>query len=273
VNRPSLLAALPAAMDGAEQTAAAASVGQEDMFGAVVVQPAASRSMAEVPDWGWGRKLQAERESLGLYLSGHPFDQYRTDQPFITSSSIEALIAERPPPTEFHGGGREVLIAGLVASIRKRGARMTLELDDGTGTLEVAFFQEGYDRFRHLLGQHSLVAIRGLLRFEEYLDGWRLNAKEVLDVDRIVESRATGLLLRWRADVDLSLSPQLLKSVMERHRPGKCSVSLYYTTDGTQARVALGEEWSVRPTRELRERLSELVGLDGFRFVYEGSGQ
>ncbi|MDH5276903.1 MAG: OB-fold nucleic acid binding domain-containing protein, partial [Gammaproteobacteria bacterium] len=232
------------------------------------------QSTTVVPDWGWGRKLQAERESLGLYLSGHPFDQYRTDQPFITSSSIEALIAERPPsPTEFHGGGRDVVIAGLVASIRKRGTRMTLELDDGTGTLEVGFFQEGYDRFRHLLGQHSLVAIRGLLRFEDYLDGWRLNAKEVLDVDRIVEARATGLLLRWRADVDRSLSPQLLKSVMERHRPGKCSVSLYYTTDGAQARVALGEEWSVRPTRELRERLSELVGLDGFRFVYEGSRQ
>jgi len=273
-NRPSLLAALPAAMSGAEQATAAASVGQGDMFGAVVDQSAGNGPVVEVPDWGWGRKLQAERESLGLYLSGHPFDQYRTDQPFISSSSIEALIAERPSaPGEVRGGGREVVIAGLVASIRKRGTRTTIELDDGTGTLEVGFFQEAYDRFRHLLGVQSLVAISGVLRFEEYLDGWRLNAKDVLDLDRIVESRATGLLLRWRADVDRALSPELLKSVMERHRPGKCSVSLYYTTDGTQARVALGEEWSVRPTRELRERLSELVGLDGFRFVYEGPRQ
>jgi DNA polymerase-3 subunit alpha len=174
---------------------------------------------------------------------------------------------------EFRGPGREVVIAGLVASIRKRGTRTSIELDDGTGTLEVGFFQEGYERFRHLLAMHSIVAISGTLRFEEYLDGWRLNAREVLDLDRIVESRATGLLLRWRADVDRSLSPQLLKTVMERHRPGKCSVSLYYSTEGTQARVALGSDWCVRPTRELRERLSELVGLDGFRFVYEGPRQ
>ncbi|MDP2322657.1 MAG: DNA polymerase III subunit alpha [Gammaproteobacteria bacterium] len=273
-NRPSLLAALPAAMDGAEQVAAAASVGQDDMFGAVVVQSHGSESVRAIQDWGWGRKLEAERESLGLYLSGHPFDQYRTDQPFISTSSIEALIAERPPaPGGFRGAAREVVIAGLVSSIRKRGTRTSVELDDGTGTLEVGFFQEGYDRFRHLLGLHTLVAISGMLRFEEYLDGWRLNAKDVLDLDHIVESRATGLLLRWRADVDRSLSPQLLKSVMERHRPGKCSVSLYYSTDGTQARVALGDEWCVRPTRELRERLSELVGLEGFRFVYEGPRQ
>ncbi len=273
-NRPSLLAVLPGAMDAADQAAAAASVGQEDLFGAPAARAAGQDSVPELPDWGWGRKLQAERESLGLYLSGHPFDQYRTDQPFITTSSIEALIAERPPvPGEYRGPGREVVIAGLVASVRKRGTRTSIELDDGTGTLEVGFFQEAYDRFRHLLGVHSLVAISGTLRFEEYLDGWRLNAKDVLDLDRIVESRATGLLLRWRADVDRSLSPQLLKSVMERHRPGKCSVSLYYSTGGTQARVALGSDWCVRPTRELRERLSELVGLDGFRFVYEGPRQ
>jgi DNA polymerase-3 subunit alpha len=273
-NRPSLLAALPAAMDAAEQSAAAASVGQEDLFGAPAAHVAGAGSVPEAPDWGWGRKLQAERESLGLYLSGHPFDQYRTDQPFISTSSIEALIAERPPAAgEYRGPAREVVIAGLVASIRKRGTRTSIELDDGTGTLEVGFFQEGYDRFRHLLGLHSLVAISGSLRFEEYLDGWRLNAKDVLDLDRIVESRATGLLLRWRADVDRSLSPQLLKTVMERHRPGKCSVSLYYSTGGAQARVALGADWCVRPTRELRERLSELVGLDGFRFVYEGPRQ
>ena len=273
-NRPSLLAALPTVMDGAEQAAAAASVGQEDLFGAPAALTADTTSVPEVPDWGWGRKLQAERESLGLYLSGHPFDQYRTDQPFICTSTIEALIAERPPAAgEFRGGGREVVIAGLVASIRKRGTRTSIELDDGTGTLEVGFFQETFDRFRHLLGTQAMVAISGSLRFEEYLDGWRLNARDVLDLDRIVESRATGLLLRWRADVDRTLSPQLLKSVMERHRPGKCSVSLYYSTDGTQARVALGSDWSVRPTRELRERLSELVGLDGFRFVYEGPRQ
>jgi DNA polymerase-3 subunit alpha len=274
-NRPSLLAVLPTAMDGAEQAAAAASVGQEDLFGAPAARSGLEDPVPEIQDWGWGRKLGAERESLGLYLSGHPFDQYRTDQPFISTSSIEALIAERPPaaPQEFRGAGREVVIAGVVASVRRRGTRTSIELDDGTGTLEVGFYQEGYDRFRHLLGVHSIVAISGMLRFEEYLDGWRLNAKEVLDLDRIVESRATGLLLRWRADVDRSLSPQLLKTVIERFRPGNCSVSLYYSTEGTQARMALGSEWCVRPTRELRERLSELVGLDGFRFVYEGPRQ
>jgi DNA polymerase-3 subunit alpha len=227
--------------------------------------------MPEVPDWGWSRRLAAERESLGLYLSGHPFDQYRPDQPFISSGSIASLVAERPAATtDVRGGGREAVVAGTVASLRRRGNRVTVELDDGTGLLEVNFFQEAFERFRAMLGSQALVAISGMLRFEEFLDGWRLNAKDVLDVDKLVESRATGLVLRWRADSDRHLSPEVLQSVLGAFRPGRCAVTLYYSSNGTQAKLALGEEWSVRPARELRERLSELVGLDGFRFIYEG---
>lgn len=273
-NRPSLLAGLPRAMDAADQSAAADRAGQEDMFGAAASQPVAEHSVPEVADWGLGRKLQAERESLGLYLSGHPFDQYRADQPFICSSSIVALISERPPvPGEFRGPAREVTVGGMVAAIRKRGSRVSVELDDGTGTLEVGFFQEAYDRWRHLLGSQALVAISGSLRFDEFIDGWRLTAKDVLDLDRLVEARATGLLLRWRTDVERHLTAEVLKHVLEPHRPGRCAVTVHYRHAGGQARLALGSDWSIRPARELRERLSELVGTDGFRFVYEGPRQ
>jgi DNA polymerase-3 subunit alpha len=273
-NRPSLLAEMPRAMDAADQAAAADRAGQNDMFGAPASQPVAEHSVPEVADWGLGRKLQAERESLGLYLSGHPFDQYRADQPFICSSSIAALISERPPvPGEFRGPAREVTVGGMVAAIRRRGSRVSIELDDGTGTLEVGFFQEAYDRWRHLLGSQALVAISGSLRFDEFIDGWRLTAKDVLDLDRLVEARATGLLLRWRTDVERHLTAEVLKRVLEPHRPGRCAVTVHYRHAGGQARLALGSDWSIRPARELRERLSELVGTDGFRFVYEGPRQ
>jgi hypothetical protein len=44
---------------------------------------------------------------------------------------------------------------------------------------------------------------------------------------------------------------------------------VYYSRTEAQARLTLGDDWSVRPSRELRERLSELVGADGYRFLYE----
>jgi DNA polymerase-3 subunit alpha len=271
-NRPSLMAALPQAISLAERAAADAVAGQEDLFGGPADTPVTELKVPVLTDWGWGRKLDAERESLGLYLSGHPCDQYRSDLPFVCSATIESLLAaERPSsPGEFRGGGRDVTVAGIVAGIRKRGARVSVELDDGTGILEVGFFQESYDRFRHLLGAHALVAVSGSLRFDDFIQGWRLTAREVHDLDRLVEARATGLLLRWRVEEDRDLSAAVLRELLGRHRPGQCAVSVIYTRDGNQARVNLGREWSVRPTRDLRERLSELVGIDGFRFIYAG---
>jgi DNA polymerase-3 subunit alpha len=272
-NRPSLLEAVPRALSGAEQAAAAASVGQDDLFGGGGAAPAVELSVAVRPDWGLGRRLEAERESLGLYLSAHPVDQYRADLPFVCTATVAALVAtDRPkvPADGFRGGGREVTVAGLVAGLRKRGNRIAIELDDGFGIIEVTFFSETYERFRHLLVSQALVAISGLLRFEEYLDGWRLTAKEVHDVDRLVETRATGLLLRWRAADDAACSPAVLKDVLEHHRPGPCPVTIYYQRNGHQARLELDPAWAVRPTRDLRERLSAVVGVEGFRFVYEG---
>jgi DNA polymerase-3 subunit alpha len=64
-----------------------------------------------------------------------------------------------------------------------------------------------------------------------------------------------------------------LRSALEPFRPGNCGIWVYYSRTDAQARLALGADWSVRPSRELRERLSELVGADGFRFVYDAGAQ
>jgi DNA polymerase-3 subunit alpha len=132
-------------------------------------------------------------------------------------------------------------------------------------------FQEAYEEFRHLLVAHAIVVVSGKLRFDDFIDDWRLTAKEINDIDKLVEQRATSLVIRWQDDGNGGLDADRLKRVLEPYRPGRCSISLFFRRDGAQARVCLGEEWSVRPSRELRERLSELVGPDGFRFNYKNA--
>ncbi|MDJ0929406.1 MAG: DNA polymerase III subunit alpha, partial [Gammaproteobacteria bacterium] len=272
-NRPSLLAALPTALGRAEQIAHARASGQEDMFGEAA-SPALAREQTEIPvleDWGIARRLEAERESLGLYLSGHPFDQYRTDGPFVASGTIAALIGVRPPGANGNGrqAGRDVSVAGVVTGLRKRGGRVTLELDDGQDRIEVTLFQESFDRFRHLLVSHAIVVISGSLRYDDFIDGWRLTAKDVTEIDRLIEKKASGLVIRWREARDGKLDPERLKSVLEPFRPGRCGVHLYLERGDAEARVQFGDAWAVRPSSELREKLSAVLGVDGFRFVYD----
>lgn len=133
----------------------------------------------------------------------------------------------------------------------------------------MSVFPETYDRCRNHLSPGSIVVVTGQLRWDAFIDGWRLAAREIIDIDRVIETRATRLLIRWTSSADSRLDATRLRRALEPSRPGKCGIWVYYSRADAQARLTLGAEWAVRPSRELRERLSELVGSDGFRFVYE----
>jgi len=272
-NRPSLLARVPAASGAAEQAARLRDSGQVDLFGGSSSAVPQSAPIKVEADWGFRQKLTAERESLGLYMSGHPFDEYRYDGPFVSSGTIASLKSGKPVAKSDNPwtGGKICSAAGLVTNLRKRGGRVTFDLDDGTTQIEVTLFQEAYERFRHMLSAHAIVVVAGKSRFDDFIDGWRLNAKEIKDIDKLIEQRATNLVIRWQRDGNGGLDAARLKRVLEPYRPGACDISLFCRGDKAQARVRLGDEWSVRPSRELRERLSELVGHDGFLFIYKNA--
>jgi DNA polymerase-3 subunit alpha len=190
LNRPSLLASLPTALSRADQAARARDAGQNDMFSLETEETSGLSQEICQSDWSFRQRLDAERESLGLYMSGHPFDQYRADAPFISSGTISSLISAEPKKNgndKPWSGGRDVVVAGLVTGLRKRGGRVSLELDDGKAQVEVTFFQEAFERFRHLLVANEILVITGSLKFDEFIDGWRVTAKEVADIDRVIE--------------------------------------------------------------------------------------
>jgi DNA polymerase-3 subunit alpha len=270
-NRPSLLGNLGAAMGAAEQQARAAEAGQNDMFGDAAPPPP-PRATEVLPRWSPRKLYQAELESLGLYLSGHPFDQYRADCAHICTGSIASVIRSMPRPergAEHWRNAKEVTLAGLITDIRKRGNRVTMYLDDGEERVELTLFAEAFQEFRHLLDNHSIRVVTGKLRFDDFIDGWRLAVKNVRDIDRVIEKRASRLVIHWLARQSKDLSPDKLQALLAPYRPGRCDVALYYTSDDAAARVVLGEDWSVRPSGDLRDKLAETVGVDAFRFSYE----
>jgi len=273
LNRPSLMARLPAAIGAAEQAARLRDSGQVDLFGSSSGAATQVAPIKAVPDWGFRQMLLAEFESLGLFMSGHPFDEYRHDGPFVSSGTIASLKSARPVSKgdKSWAGGTACKVAGLVTNLRKRGGRVTFDLDDGLSQIEVTLFQEAYERFRHMLSAHAIVVVSGKLRFDDFIDDWRFTASDINDIDKLIEQHATNLVILWQRDGNSGPDADRLKRILEPYRPGTCDISLFFRRDNAQARVRLGDEWSVRPSRELRERLSEVVGYDGFRFFYKNS--
>ncbi|HEX5763982.1 MAG TPA: OB-fold nucleic acid binding domain-containing protein, partial [Woeseiaceae bacterium] len=199
----------------------------------------------------------------------------RLDAHYFVDAKLADLGSE-PPPQSNHGHGdrgygqsrREVTVAGLVMDIRKRGNRVTVTLDDDSGRLEVSLFSEAFQEFRHLLSKDEIVVVNGTLRYDDFMAAWQLNARKVSPIDRIIESRAQSMVLRLAPNGQGQRLLARLHDVLLPYRKGTCGVAVQYTGSEAAARLDLGPEWTVRPSRELRDKLTELLGQDSVRLLY-----
>ena len=273
-SRRSLMHQVPEALRSADQEARAAAAGQNDMFG--LAQPVAevdTESHVQLAEWQERVLLSNEKEALGLYLTGHPFDAVRADAAFFADGKLSELMAEPPPQNNrkersYAQPRREATVAGLIVDLRKRGNRVSVVLDDDTGRMEISFFSEAFQEFRHLLVKDEIVVISGGLRYDDFAGSWTINAKNVLHIDRVIESRAKSMILNLAPNGHGEQLLAKLHDLLLPFREGTCDVSVRYVGDNASARLSLGPEWAVRPSRELRDKLTELLGHKNVRLLY-----
>ncbi len=274
LSRRALMEQAPEALASADQAARAAAAGQNDMFGLEAPPPVDDVPVAvDMPEWPEQDFLRFEKEALGLYLTGHPFDALRRDAMAFVDGKLSDLMAEPPPQStkgerNYAQAQREVTVAGLIADIRKRGNRVSVMLDDDTARMEIGFFSEAFQEFRHLLTKDEIVVVSGGLRYDDFLSNWTVNARQVTDIDRVIESRAQGIVLSLKPNGRGEALLTQLHDALLPHREGSCDVSVQYIGESATARLTLGPEWTVKPCRELREKLTELLGSKNVRMLY-----
>ncbi|HSG63345.1 MAG TPA: OB-fold nucleic acid binding domain-containing protein, partial [Gammaproteobacteria bacterium] len=268
-NRATLMSAIPDVVKLAERAAHARAAGQGALFDAPGVEESLSFELTEIRDWTERERLAAERESLGLYLSGHPFDQYAEHCRHFTNGSIARVVGASPSME--NGGGfqprRNVTIAGLVMDIRRRGSRVSLMLDDDTDRLEVTLFEDVYAQYRHLVAKDVVLVVDGPLRFDDFLNAWRVTAQRLRSVDDAIEEYARRLTIHCQGGASLELIGNL-RDTLQPFTHGHCEVCIEYAGPAARALLTLGDRWTVRPTRELRERLSQLPGAERYSIHY-----
>ncbi len=265
-NRASLTAELERAMHLGEQNSRAISVGQDDLFGLSAAENTA------VADWSEAERLAGERETLGLFLSGHPITPYEPDLKFLVSARLADVGGPKPAaPAEgarSWSAGKPATVAGLVLEIRRRPNRVTLILDDRSARLEVSLYEEVFQQHRDIIVKDAILIIDGTLRFDDFIEAWRLQAKSLMDIDRARERFARRLWLRWPAEFDGPQGMNRFEQMLKPYLRGPCGVSVAVAREGYSGKLNLSDAWSVRPTRELLDRLSATVGREGWYLVY-----
>jgi DNA polymerase-3 subunit alpha len=264
LNRASLVANMEAALQAADQKSLAKDSGQQDFFGLEMISQ--SSQMIAQQDWPKLKRLQAEKEVLGFYLSGHPLEDYEAELAYFITTSFSKLTTRT---------GHAITIAGWVLNIRslwtKRGDRMAiLSLEDASGRLEVTLFSDIYAQYRDKLYKDKLLIIEGEIQNDELTGNIRVLGKRILDIAEARESHAKNLLIKLTKAFIKSDYLDDLQRIMSTFCPGLCPtlIEYYHPELKTQVNFSLGDSWKVKPSDDLLKELRENFGEESVIIQY-----
>ncbi|MDF2407172.1 DNA polymerase III subunit alpha [Morganella morganii] len=267
-HRAALMSSLEDALKAADQHAKAEAIGQADMFGVLAEAPEqVERSYANIPKWQDEIILEGERETLGLYLTGHPINRYLKEIERYTHGL--RLKDVNPTPRS-----QMTTVVGLVLASKvittKRGNRIGVcTLDDRSGRLEIMLFSDALERYQHLLEQDRILIASGQVSFDDFSGGLKMVVRELLDISEAREKYARGLAISL---TDRQIDEQLLhrlRGALEPHRSGTIPVHLYYQKDDARARMRFGATWRVTPTDTLLTDLRTLLGNEQVELEFD----
>ena len=296
--RASLTAMLPEAIQAADQNSHNQASGVEDMFGEIAPLTQSSTALQSskqpVRPWDEQQRLSAEKDTLGLYLSGHPIDEYRKELSNITRETLANLRPEKSTQ----------MVSGLLYGIRvmksKSGDNFAiLTLDDKTGRLEVSLFAKEYEKYRDLLQKDKILVIECTVNIDDYSGSTRGRGKHVMSLTEARERFARQIALELQENSLQQGFHEQLATILDRHRicnrpvltetpvtagyvqnsadtngSGEqlqkqgCRVIVNYQRDGARGCIMLGEEWRVSPSEELIQHLRRHYGKGQVNLMY-----
>jgi len=294
---------LPQAMKAAEQSRHNRASGVEDLFGDIAPVGTAETKLSaggRIRAWTEQHRLTAEKEALGLYLSGHPIDEFLPELAHITTSRLANIRPERGTQT----------IAGLLLGVRtiksKSGDTIAfLTLDDRSGRFEVSLFAKEYEKYRDVLQKDVIMVVECMVSVDDHSGGMRGRAKQVMPLSQARKLRAHRLAVNLEADSLESGFCQHLAEILAPYRklnlseqqtvnnvpgatvqpvPGNgatdgnglaqiaeegCQVVVHYRRSGSRGCIMLGQDWVVSPADDLIQRLRLEYGKDKIVLDYK----
>lgn len=263
-NRAVLLAAMEEAVQAAEQTARSHDSGHMDLFGGVFADEEQDvyANHLRARELSLKERLKGEKDTLGLYLTGHPIDEYEGEVRRFARQRIIDLKPARDTQT----------VAGLIVNLRvmknKKGDKMGfITLDDRSGRIEASLFADAFASNQALLQSDALVVVEGEVSNDDFSGGLRLRAKRVMSLEEARTGLADSLRLKIASDALKGDKLRWLADLCARHR-GVCPITMDYTNTDAKALLQFGEDWRINPADSLIQALRDQFGKDNVFLHY-----
>ncbi|MCD1630861.1 MULTISPECIES: DNA polymerase III subunit alpha [Marinobacter] len=267
-GRAQLMASIDKAVQQADQQSRNDAAGMMDMFGEMLESSGEGEDpyadVAHVREWPEKERLKGEKDTLGIYLTGHPFDEYEREVRRFVRNSIADLKPNKSPQR----------VAGLVVAQRtmktRTGSTMCfITLDDRSARIEATLFSEAFFENRELLQSDQVIVVEGQVSHDDYSGQMKMRVSSVMDVATARQQFSRGIRLALRAD---QLQNGLLDKLDDTLRPFRnegSPVWIEYSSAEARTRIELGESWRVQPDDNLLFELRHLVGEKSVELVYD----
>mgnify|MGYP000955531960 FL=1 len=255
-NRYKLLASVGVAMDFAEQ--AERNAMQTSLFDMGASAEEHAPQYITVKPWDEKELLMNEKTALGFFFSGHPYNSCKKE----LSRFIRRPLNKLEPAKEL------TMLAGVVVGVRtqmtRRGKMLFVQLDDGTGMIEVTVFNELFEAERAKIVTDEVLIIEGKVRFDEFSGSNSVTADKLMTLGEARARFARYLLLRMNGGSDA----RKLKSLLMPFVPGTAQVRIRYRGAEAECDLVLGEMVKVRLDDLLLEALSGWLNPENVEIVY-----
>lgn len=277
-SRRSLMEFLPEATKIAEQYSRDQAFGQSDLFGGAGNMGGEEPEVPDVGEWKEKERLTAEKEVLGLYLTGHPLDEYKDELKQLVTHTLKKV-----DDMDVIAGGKfsklPVVLAGTVAAIRVQntdnGKRAFFNLDDGTAYMEFAAFTNTFEAFGHLLQKDEILLVEGTLSTDMRNGSIRMRVEVLHDMQSARSTFASRLLMSVEQSKTGNGLVSELKALFQSDGEGQgdqkdrhCPVFINYDAEDTTAQLRLGEAFKAPISDVDIERMKDILGKDSVRLQY-----
>jgi len=264
VHRAGLMANLSNAMSLSGQELRNRAAGQDDLFGSSD-ELDLDIDWIEVAEYSEDERLKREKKHLGLYLTGHPMNQYHRELCNFISCSLSDVESAK---------GKQVTIAGLIIAMRtrntRRGRMAILTLDDQSAWLEIPIYSELYESNKQLLQEDRLVIISGKAGYDDFTGGTRVTAERIHDMDSARETFSTDLRITLKKKVEDAVEG--LQAALQPVKGGSTPVIIDYMNEEARASIHLPREWCVHPSARLLDELNKLPVVSKAVCEYDAAG-
>ncbi|MDM1753518.1 DNA polymerase III subunit alpha [Acinetobacter towneri] len=263
IERSSLMAQLPEAVQAAEQARSNRETGIMDLFGEV--EEVQRKPAKPVKPWSDEVRLKGEKDTLGLYLTGHPIDVYRNELKAFIPSKINELTPTRR--------GVTTVFAGLVVDVANFPNRMVVTLDDGTARIEVSANHERFQRFKDIVQTEKVVVIEGEIYEREGFDRPMGRLTKAFSLNEIRQKRANSIQIHLHAEhLSKTLSQDLQNMLLPYCNVDLCThipVLLHLDYAYATAELHLGIQWKIAPLDEALVKLRDYFGKESVHIEYQ----